>query len=242
MTHQRTSWEISSSGWRQSRETLCIAWVILIIPDRTIDQYYIIVYESINVQLVIAWTLHLNEHGCVRNCSICVSHNSIVTFGIDYTWHDKLIWWHYCICRLDCSGLSPPRSSQLSRMFSTQYTYYYKSNVMWIAIFHCSQTRYYLLIFWSILMSIFTLMAFMVPTDLEAQTARPFTFFNSSGAIQPDFLSYWGSAYRPVLYTFGSIHLILSRWMLLEYFIINWPNFRLPSLYYNLLARYSQLL
>jgi hypothetical protein len=88
-------------------------------------------------------------------------------------------------------------------------------------------------------MSIFTLMAFMVPTDLQAETARPFTFFNSSGAIQPDFLAYWGSAYRPVLYTFGSIHLILSIWMLLEYFIINWPNFRLPSIYYSLVARYG---
>ena len=88
-------------------------------------------------------------------------------------------------------------------------------------------------------MSIFTLMAFMVPTGLQAETTRPFNFFNSSGAIQPDFLAYWGNAYRPVLYTFGSIHLILSIWMVLEYFIINWPNFRLPSLYYNLVARYG---
>ena len=137
--------------------------------------------------------------------------------------------------RLGCSGLYQPRSWQLSRMFSTLPLL--QCHVLRIANCHCRQTRYYLLVLWSILMSIFTLMAFMVPSGLQAETARPFTFFNSSGAIQPDFLDYWGNAYRPVLYSFGSIHLILSIWMLLEYFIINWPNFRLPSLYYDLVAR-----
>ena len=80
-------------------------------------------------------------------------------------------------------------------------------------------------------------MAFVVPTNLQAETVRPFTFLNASGAIQPEFLSYWQGAYRPVLYTFGSVHLILSIWMVLEYFIVKWPNFRLPSLYYTLVSR-----
>jgi hypothetical protein len=88
-------------------------------------------------------------------------------------------------------------------------------------------------------MSVLTLMAFMIPEDLQEN--RTFTFFNASGAIQPDFLDYWRGAYRPVLYTFGTFHLILSIWMALEYFIINWPNFRLPPVYYSLKAWWTAL-
>ena len=88
-------------------------------------------------------------------------------------------------------------------------------------------------------MSIFTLMAFTAPVDLNKERSDyyEFTFSDTAGAIHPHFLSYWRGAYRPVLYTFGSIHLILSIWMVLEYFVINWPNFRLPSIYYSFIAR-----
>ena len=102
--------------------------------------------------------------------------------------------------------------------------------------FVCRLQRHILLVLWTILMSVFTLMAFMIPDDLKEN--HIFTFFNASGAIQPDFLGYWRGAYRPVLYTFGIFHLILSIWMVLEYFIITWPNFRLPSMYYSLRKRY----
>lgn len=86
-------------------------------------------------------------------------------------------------------------------------------------------------------------MAFVIPDRLsdDERQSLVYTFFNSSGAIQPDFLSFWRGAYRPVLYVFGSIHLILSIWMVLEYFIINWPNFKLPSIYYSLITRYTHV-
>ena len=82
-------------------------------------------------------------------------------------------------------------------------------------------------------------MAFVIPDVLSDEDRRSlvYTFFNASGPIQPNFLGYWGNAYRPVLYVFGVGHLILSIWMVLEYFILNWPNFRLPSLYYSIVSR-----
>lgn len=105
------------------------------------------------------------------------------------------------------------------------------------------QTRYTLLVLWSILMSIFTLMAFAIPDQIskEERGALFYTFFNASGAIQPSFLRYWGEAYRPVLYVFGTVHLIMSIWMVLEYFIVNWPNFRLPSLFYSIVTKYVHI-
>lgn len=81
-------------------------------------------------------------------------------------------------------------------------------------------------------MNIFTLMAFAIPEGNLTSTQRSaivYTFLNASGAIQPVFLSYWNGAYQPVLYSFGSIHLILSIWMVLDYFVVNWPYFKLPS-------------
>lgn len=87
-------------------------------------------------------------------------------------------------------------------------------------------------------------MAFAIPDPLsdEVRQSLIYTFANASGAIKPAFIRYWGDgAYQPVLYTFGSIHLILSIWMVLEYFIINWPNFRLPSFFYSVLTRYGHM-
>ena len=87
-------------------------------------------------------------------------------------------------------------------------------------------------------------MAFAIPESLsdDERSSLFYTFYNASGAIRPDFLQYWGDgAYPPVLYTFGSIHLILSIWMVLEYFIVNWPNFRLPSFFYSVLTWYVHM-
>jgi hypothetical protein len=36
-----------------------------------------------------------------------------------------------------------------------------------------------------------------------------------------------------LLYILGGIHLLFSLWMLLEYFVINWPNFSLPRIVYS---------
>ena len=79
-------------------------------------------------------------------------------------------------------------------------------------------------------------MAFTVPNQLRSPSF-PYTFFNASGAIEPEYLSYWRGAYRPVKLVFGSFHLLLSIWMVLEYFVVNWPNFKLPRLYYYFITR-----
>ena len=34
------------------------------------------------------------------------------------------------------------------------------------------------------------------------------------------------------LCVFGSIHLLLSLWMVVEHFVDNWPNFVIPRVYY----------
>ena len=43
---------------------------------------------------------------------------------------------------------------------------------------------------------------------------------------QPDAPSW----YRPVLYTLGSIHLILAMWMILQYYAKHWTNLRFEVL------------
>lgn len=96
--------------------------------------------------------------------------------------------------------------------------------------------RHIILVLWSIFMSILTLMAFSVPEDLRSSPFT-FTFFNASGAIEPEFLPYWQGVFGPVKLAFGSFHLFLSLWMFLEYFIVNWPNFRLPRFYYSIITR-----
>ena len=80
-------------------------------------------------------------------------------------------------------------------------------------------------------------MAFAIPDHLSGRENLVFTFSNSSGAIQPVFLSYWRGTYRLVLYAFGSVHLVLSIWMALEYFVVNWPHFKLPSVFYSIVTR-----
>ena len=56
-----------------------------------------------------------------------------------------------------------------------------------------------------------------------------YSFSNASGAIKPDADDWFEDN---VLYIFGTFHLILSLWMLVEYFVVNKPNFVLPRLFY----------
>ena len=97
--------------------------------------------------------------------------------------------------------------------------------------------RHILLVLWSIFMSILTLMAFTVPDHLRETSFSFLTFFNASGPIQPQYLPYWRGSYGQVKLVFGSFHLFLSLWMFLEYIIVNWPNFKLPRLYYAFITR-----
>ena len=60
------------------------------------------------------------------------------------------------------------------------------------------------------------------------------TFEESIGAFVPAFPDW----FRIVLFLFGAIHLFFSLWMLIEYFLINWKNFRLPHFFYYPLAWY----
>jgi hypothetical protein len=81
-------------------------------------------------------------------------------------------------------------------------------------------------------------MAFTVPDDLRGPFSPFITFFDASGAIRPQYLPYWRDTYGVVALVFGLFHLFLSLWMFLEYFVINWPNFKLPRLYYTFITRY----
>ena len=56
-----------------------------------------------------------------------------------------------------------------------------------------------------------------------------YSFSNAAGAIKPDADDWFEDN---VLYIFGTFHLIFSLWMLVEYFVVNKPNFVLPRLFY----------
>ena len=74
-------------------------------------------------------------------------------------------------------------------------------------------------------------------TLMELKTRHPF----SEPLVQYDQTSLRiGKTAIPiyVLYAYGIVHLILSLWMVLEYFVVNWPNFRLPKFYYRLKSQY----
>ncbi len=58
-----------------------------------------------------------------------------------------------------------------------------------------------------------------------------YSFWSASGAIRPDVDAWFFMA----LNVFGSLHLLLSLWMLVEYFVDNYRNFVLPRLVYWML-------
>ncbi len=56
-----------------------------------------------------------------------------------------------------------------------------------------------------------------------------FSFREAAGGIRPD-VDDWFEKY--LLYILGAFHLVLTLWMLVEYFVINLPNFVLPRYFY----------
>lgn len=45
------------------------------------------------------------------------------------------------------------------------------------------------------------------------------------------------NVFKILLYVGGGIHLVMTLWFVLEYFVTNWPNFKLPKLYYRILEQ-----
>ncbi|XP_019849736.1 PREDICTED: inositol 1,4,5-trisphosphate receptor type 1-like isoform X1 [Amphimedon queenslandica] len=73
--------------------------------------------------------------------------------------------------------------------------------------------RYRLLMFLTVLLNLFVLFVYKVPTE-------------ATGVHLP-MVPEWFIPY--MLFILGGFHLILSLWVFIEYFIINWPHFSLPS-------------
>ena len=78
-------------------------------------------------------------------------------------------------------------------------------------------------------------------SDLDAPNNTVFTFFGTVGALLPGTLPYMVrngvDVFAVLLFLGGVIHLILALWFVIEYFIINWQNFRLPRFTYRLLSK-----
>ncbi|XP_019861438.1 PREDICTED: uncharacterized protein LOC100634093 isoform X2 [Amphimedon queenslandica] len=87
--------------------------------------------------------------------------------------------------------------------------------------FHALRTR--LLILLTIILNLFILFLYAVP-DRAKGNNRPFL---------PDF-PLW---FTIVFYVLGAGHLLLALWIVVEYFIINWPHFKLPTFAYNARAK-----
>ncbi len=65
-----------------------------------------------------------------------------------------------------------------------------------------------------------------------------YTFRSVAGAITPMVLEYFSeTAFRVLLYAGGAIHLIITLWFVVEYIIVNWPNFRAPRFVYRILSK-----
>lgn len=124
--------------------------------------------------------------------------------------------------------------------------------------FPCSSQRYYLLLFVTFLLNLFVLITFSVPEDRRNDSMKsehPYTYHmwvfypllcyshsatwpDSAGAIKPDVQLYFR---RYLLFILGSFHLLMSLWMVVEYFVVNYPNFHfpLPSFFYTIFERWG---
>ncbi|XP_019851941.1 PREDICTED: inositol 1,4,5-trisphosphate receptor type 3-like [Amphimedon queenslandica] len=87
--------------------------------------------------------------------------------------------------------------------------------------FHSIRSR--LLMFVTVLLNLFLLFIYTVPPHAVGNNT-PF---------RPDFPRW----FHPLFFVLGAIHLFLSLWIVVEYFVINWPHFRLPSFCYTLRAK-----
>lgn len=63
----------------------------------------------------------------------------------------------------------------------------------------------------------------------SGSTMPNYSFSEAAGAIRPDVDDWFGNV---LLYILGTFHLVLSLWMLVEYFVVNWSNFVLPHYIY----------
>ena len=70
----------------------------------------------------------------------------------------------------------------------------------------------------------------VVNRDIENDNT---TNFDDLSLIEPQTpkLDKWFSDY--VLYIMGGIHLFFAVWMVAEYFVVNWPNFVLPRVFFT---------
>ena len=73
-----------------------------------------------------------------------------------------------------------------------------------------------------------TAISVTVETSVNTTTLDHLEFLHP---FRPDLRYPWFTYY--LLYILGGIHLFFSIWMLLEYFLTNWPNFSLPKILYT---------
>ncbi len=66
----------------------------------------------------------------------------------------------------------------------------------------------------------------------RSENKTDYSVRGAAGAIRPDTDNWFDDV---VVYLLGTIHLVLSLWMLVEYFVVNWPNFVLPRYVYWIL-------
>ncbi len=52
----------------------------------------------------------------------------------------------------------------------------------------------------------------------------------TAGSFTPNHIY---DGYIILIYVFGSLHLLLSIWMVMEYFLLNWSSFVIPSSIYT---------
>ena len=66
-------------------------------------------------------------------------------------------------------------------------------------------------------------------------SSRP-TWPEAAGAFKPDVSTYFDDYLRYIL---GVFHLLLTIWMIIEYFVVNYPNFilPLPGFFYKIFRR-----
>ena len=115
--------------------------------------------------------------------------------------------------------------------------------------------RHHLLLFITLLLNLFVLSLFTVPERLRYQhsiinykfkfvffsrrpsgtenPSRPDVLFGVTGNTSTTNLEIFWLRYP--LYILGAAHLFLAVWMVVEYFLTNFPHFNLPEIFYKLM-------
>jgi hypothetical protein len=97
--------------------------------------------------------------------------------------------------------------------------------------------RYYILLFITLLLNLLVLITFSVP-DGRQNDAENATWPQVAGPIKPEVDVFFR---QYLLFILGAVHLIFSLWMVVEYFVVNYPNFilPLPTFFYTLFGRFG---